>query len=90
MSLIDTAEMYGDGVAEEIVAQSIHGRLQDVFVVTKVYPHNASCEKLPKACEVLSASASTRLIFIFFIGGNESRRSKELWTHSERCALPEK
>ena len=51
MSLIDTAEMYGDGGAEEIVGEAIHGQRQGVFVVTKVYPHNASCADLPKACE---------------------------------------
>ena len=51
MSLIDTAEMYGDGGAEEIVAEAIDGQREGVFVVTKVYPHNASREKLPKACE---------------------------------------
>ena len=51
MSLIDTAEMYGDGGAEEIVGEAIDGQHEEVFVVTKVYPHNASCKKLPKACE---------------------------------------
>ena len=51
MSLIDTAEMYGDGEAEAIVAEAIHGQHQDVFVVTKVYPHNALRMELPKACE---------------------------------------
>jgi diketogulonate reductase-like aldo/keto reductase len=51
MSLIDTAEMYGDGMAEEIVAEAIYGQHQGVFVVTKVYPHNASSEESPKACE---------------------------------------
>src|SRR5262245_56911443 len=51
MSLIDTAEMYGDGGAEEVVAEAIHGQRSYVFVVTKVYPYNASREKLPKACE---------------------------------------
>src|SRR6266404_4185139 len=51
MSLIDTAEMYGDGGAEEIVAEAIYGQHQGVFVVTKVYPHNASFVELPKACE---------------------------------------
>ena len=51
MSLIDTAEMYGDGGAEEIVAEAINGQRQGVFVVTKVYPHNASHVELPKACE---------------------------------------
>ena len=42
MSLIGTAEMYGDGGAEEVVAEAIYGQSQDIFVVTKVYPHNAS------------------------------------------------
>ncbi len=51
INLIDTAEMYGDGGAEEIVAEAIHGQHQGVFVVTKVYPHNTSCAELPKACE---------------------------------------
>src|SRR6266516_2663694 len=51
MNLIDTAEMYGDGGAEEIIAEAIHGQPQGVFVVTKVYPHNASRGELPKACE---------------------------------------
>jgi diketogulonate reductase-like aldo/keto reductase len=51
VTLIDTAEMYGDGGAEEIVAEAIHGQRHAVFVVTKVYPHNASRSQLPKACE---------------------------------------
>jgi diketogulonate reductase-like aldo/keto reductase len=51
VSLIDTAEMYGDGGAEEIVAEAIYGQREGVFVVTKVYPHNASRTELPKACE---------------------------------------
>jgi diketogulonate reductase-like aldo/keto reductase len=41
MSLIDTAEMYGDGGAEEIVGEAIYGQHEHIFVVTKVYPHNA-------------------------------------------------
>jgi diketogulonate reductase-like aldo/keto reductase len=51
MALIDTAEMYGDGGAEEVVAEAIHGQRSHVLVVTKVYPYNASRAKLPKACE---------------------------------------
>ena len=51
MSLIDTAEMYGDGGAEEVVAEAIDGQRKGIFVVTKVYPHNASRSELPKACE---------------------------------------
>ena len=51
MTLIDTAEMYGEGGAEKVVADAIEGQRDRVFVVTKVYPHNASCTKLPQACE---------------------------------------
>ena len=51
MTLIDTAEMYGEGGAERVVADAITGQRDRVFVVTKVYPHNASRTKLPKACE---------------------------------------
>src|SRR5439155_14455018 len=51
MTLIDTAEMYGDGGAEVVVADAIEGQRERVFVVTKVYPHNASRSRLPKACE---------------------------------------
>jgi diketogulonate reductase-like aldo/keto reductase len=51
MTLIDTAEMYGDGGAEEIVAEAIAGRRSDVFLVSKVYPQNASRSGLAKACE---------------------------------------
>ena len=51
MTLIDTAEMYGEGGAEKVVADAIAGQRDRVFVVTKAYPHNASCTELPKACE---------------------------------------
>jgi diketogulonate reductase-like aldo/keto reductase len=51
MTLIDTAEMYGDGGAEEVVGEAIAGQRDRVFVVTKVYPYNASRTKMPEACE---------------------------------------
>ena len=51
MRLIDTAEMYGEGGAEKVVADAVAGQRDRVFVVTKVYPHNASRTDLPKACE---------------------------------------
>jgi diketogulonate reductase-like aldo/keto reductase len=50
-TLIDTAEMYGDGLSEELVGAAIGGRRDDVFVVSKVYPHNATREGIPAACE---------------------------------------
>lgn len=51
MTLIDTAEMYGNGGAEEVVATAITNRRDDLFIVSKVYPHNASREGTPAACE---------------------------------------
>jgi diketogulonate reductase-like aldo/keto reductase len=51
MTLIDTAEMYGEGGAEEIVGTAIAGRRDDVFLVSKVYPHNASRKGAIAACE---------------------------------------
>ena len=50
-TLIDTAEMYGDGRSEELVAEAIAGRREEAFIVTKVYPHNASRKGIPAACE---------------------------------------
>lgn len=51
MTLIDTAEMYAEGGAEEVVGAAIAGRREEVFLVSKVYPHNASRKGLPAACE---------------------------------------
>lgn len=50
MTLIDTAEMYAEGGSEEVVAQAIAGRREEVFLVSKVYPHNASARGTPAAC----------------------------------------
>jgi diketogulonate reductase-like aldo/keto reductase len=50
-TLIDTAEMYGEGRAEELVGEAIRGRRQEVFLVSKVYPHNATRGGMPAACE---------------------------------------
>ena len=51
MTLIDTAEMYGDGGAEKVVGEAIAGQREKVFLVSKVYPHNASRAGVAKACE---------------------------------------
>lgn len=50
-TLIDTAEMYGEGRSEELVGEAIAGRRDQAFIVTKVYPHNASRNGIPAACE---------------------------------------
>ena len=51
MTLIDTAEMYGNGGAERVVADAIAGRRQEVFIVSKVLPENASRDGTIAACE---------------------------------------
>src|SRR6478736_393172 len=51
LTLIDTAEMYGDGRSESLVGEAIAGRRDQVFVVTKVYPHHASRRSMPRSCE---------------------------------------
>ena len=50
MTLIDTAEMYGEGAAEQVVADAIAGLRDRVFLVSKVYPHNASSKGVAAAC----------------------------------------
>ena len=51
LTLIDTAEMYGDGAAEEVVADAIAGQRGRVMLVSKAYPHNASRAGVPEACD---------------------------------------
>jgi diketogulonate reductase-like aldo/keto reductase len=51
MRLIDTAEMYGDGGAEEIVAEAVAGRRDETFIVSKVLPHHATLKGTIAACE---------------------------------------
>ncbi len=51
LSLIDTAEMYADGGAEELVGEAIEGRRDDVFLVSKVLPHHATRRGTIMACE---------------------------------------
>jgi diketogulonate reductase-like aldo/keto reductase len=50
MTLIDTAEMYAEGRSEEVVAQAVKGQRDRVFLVSKVYPHNASRAGVQAAC----------------------------------------
>ena len=51
MTLIDTAEMYGSGGAEEVIAHAAEGVRDRLFIVSKVYPHNASRAGVVAACE---------------------------------------
>jgi len=51
LSLIDTAEMYADGESERLVGEAIAGLRDEVFLVSKAYPQNASRDRLQRACE---------------------------------------
>src|SRR5687768_13580289 len=59
MTHIDTAEMYLAGKAEEWVAEAIAGRRDEVFLVSKVLPHNASRSGTISACEASLARLKT-------------------------------
>src|SRR5262249_25486302 len=50
-NLIDTAEMYGGGRAEELIGEAVAGRRDEAFLVGKVYPHNASRQGVAAACD---------------------------------------
>jgi diketogulonate reductase-like aldo/keto reductase len=51
VTLIDTAEMYGDGRAEELIGEALGSRRDEAFLVSKVYPHNASRRGAVAACD---------------------------------------
>ena len=51
MRLVDTAEMYGQGGAEEVVGEALRGRRDEVFLVSKFYPHHAARKALRAACD---------------------------------------
>src|SRR3954469_3942603 len=51
LTLIDTAEMYGDGRAEELVGDALGARREETFLVTKVLPGHATRSGMVSACE---------------------------------------
>lgn len=67
LTLIDTAEMYGQGLAEELVAEAVRGRRDEVFLVTKVYPHNATRDGAVAACERSLARLGTDRIDLYLL-----------------------
>ena len=67
LALIDTAEMYGEGGAEEIVGEAIAGRRDEVFLVSKVYPHNASAKGAIAACERSLARLRTDRLDLYLL-----------------------
>lgn len=67
LTLIDTAEMYGEGGAEEVVASAVEGERERAFIVTKAYPHNASRAELPRACERSLKRLRTEVIDLYLL-----------------------
>ena len=67
MSLIDTAEMYASGVAEEIVGEAFAGRRDEVFIVSKVLPENATRRGTITACERSLKRLSTDRIDLYLL-----------------------
>jgi diketogulonate reductase-like aldo/keto reductase len=86
MTLVDTAEMYGDGGAEEVVARAMAGRRDRLFVVSKVYPHNAGRRSAIQACErSLKRLGTDRLDLYLCIGGGAFRSARRS-RRSNACA----
>lgn len=67
MALIDTAEMYGEGAAEELVGEAIADRRAEVFLVTKVYPHNATRRGAIEACTRSLRRLKTHYIDLYLL-----------------------
>jgi diketogulonate reductase-like aldo/keto reductase len=67
MTHIDTAELYGSGVAEEVVAEAIAGRRDEVFLVSKVLPQNASRKGTLLACERSLARLQTNRLDCYLL-----------------------
>jgi diketogulonate reductase-like aldo/keto reductase len=91
LTLIDTAEMYGDGGSEELVAQAIEGRRERVYVVSKVLPMNASRRGTVEACERSLARLRTEYLDLYLLhwrGGHPLEETLEAFADlQKRCAI---
>lgn len=67
MTLVDTAEMYGDGAAEELVGEALAGRRQEAFIVSKVLPQHASRKGTIAACEASLKRMATDYIDLYLL-----------------------
>lgn len=67
LTLIDTAEMYADGGAEEVVGEALAGRRDEAFLVSKVYPWNAGRESAIAACERSLARLGTDHLDLYLL-----------------------
>lgn len=67
LRLIDTAEMYADGAAEEVVGEALAGRRDSAFLVSKVYPWNAAGKKAIAACEASLRRLKTDYLDLYLL-----------------------
>ena len=77
VTLIDTAEMYGNGGAEEIVADAVGGRRDEMFIVSKVLPSNASRSRTIAACERSLKRLRTDRIDLYLLHWRDSTPLEE-------------
>jgi diketogulonate reductase-like aldo/keto reductase len=84
MNLIDTAEMYGSGVAEEIVARASAGIRDTLFIVSKVLPYNASQQGVIEACERSLKRLNTDRIDLYLLHWRGSVPLSETLTAFQR------
>jgi diketogulonate reductase-like aldo/keto reductase len=77
MTLIDTAEMYGSGGAEEMIARAAKGVRDSLFIVSKVYPHNGSRSGVVAACERSLERLATDRIDLYLLHWRGSIRLAE-------------
>jgi diketogulonate reductase-like aldo/keto reductase len=77
LTLIDTAEMYGDGLSESLVGEAIAGRRDEVFLVSKVYPHNASRKVMRRSCEASLRRLGTDRLDLYLLHWSGSVPLKE-------------
>jgi diketogulonate reductase-like aldo/keto reductase len=88
MTLIDTAEMYGDGGAEQIVAEAVGGRRDAIFIVSKVLPSNATRRGTVAACERSLRNLNTDRIDLYLLhwrGGAPLHETVEAFTELKRA-----
>lgn len=84
MTLIDTAEMYGEGGAEEVVGEAIAGRREQVFLVSKVYPQNASQSGTRAACQRSLKRLGVDRIDLYLLHWRGGARLEAFVTTAER------
>lgn len=88
LTLIDTAEMYGSGRSEQLVAEALAGRRDEAFIVSKVLPNNASRKATVTACERSLKHLNTDRIDLYLLhwrGGVPFAETLEAFTALQRA-----